>query len=270
MQSMNSCNSESVGTILGVASIEAKGEIRRDRLRSIRPRVPQPIQAVGPKGFVTNEEAQDNLAQKVDESSAPKPTMRHGCVDCHLIEPEPGTWVNGRCPRCLPYAPNEKRNSNPKYTDLTGRTFGRLTALQFERAANGETAWKCRCTCGTVKVIRAEYLTSGDTKSCGCLLRDPEFTKARVASVDPEVRRRNLRIYRRGLLAGKFQPWDREGRAAARGEQIGCAVLTEAAVRAIREAYAKGGVSYAVLAKQYGVKPNAIAKVVQRKNWRHV
>ena len=66
-----------------------------------------------------------------------------------------------------------------KYRDLTGRQFGRLTVI--ERApdhvnADGSkrTQWLCRCSCEsqTVKVVHAKNLLSGNTQSCGCLMRE--------------------------------------------------------------------------------------------------
>jgi len=56
-----------------------------------------------------------------------------------------------------------------KAIDLTGRKFGRLTALRFtgETKSSGRI-WECRCDCG--KTLRASVgqLRSGMTKSCGC------------------------------------------------------------------------------------------------------
>ncbi len=48
--------------------------------------------------------------------------------------------------------------------------FGRLTVM--ERAENdrfGRTQWHCRCDCGKDHVAALFRLTSGHTKSCGCL-----------------------------------------------------------------------------------------------------
>ena len=53
--------------------------------------------------------------------------------------------------------------------DLTGQVFGRLKVI--ERAANdarGNAAWFCECTCSVRKVVRADALWTGNTKSCGC------------------------------------------------------------------------------------------------------
>ena len=56
-----------------------------------------------------------------------------------------------------------------KKLDLTGRRFGRLTALAPARDARGHTAWRCRCECGNEVVVRAGSLRTGNTRSCGCL-----------------------------------------------------------------------------------------------------
>jgi len=57
--------------------------------------------------------------------------------------------------------------------DLTGRRFGRLTAIRFSHTdANRKAYYDCACDCGATKLIRKESLVSGHTKSCGCLLVD--------------------------------------------------------------------------------------------------
>lgn len=58
-------------------------------------------------------------------------------------------------------------------TDLTGSRFGRWTVLEYAgRSKRGEVQYKCRCDCGTERVLRRTSLTSGNSKSCGCLSRD--------------------------------------------------------------------------------------------------
>jgi hypothetical protein len=56
-----------------------------------------------------------------------------------------------------------------KYRNLTGNTFGKLTALYTLTREVGERRfWMCRCECGVEKLIKAHNLTSGETNSCGC------------------------------------------------------------------------------------------------------
>ena len=57
--------------------------------------------------------------------------------------------------------------------NLKGQNFGRLTVLSSTgRYQNGRLIWHCICTCGNTKDVNALYLTSGGTKSCGCLYKE--------------------------------------------------------------------------------------------------
>jgi hypothetical protein len=58
-----------------------------------------------------------------------------------------------------------------------GLLFGRLTVLGLGTRARH---WLCRCSCGTEKEFSIGNVTSGGTKSCGCLRREStirRFTK---------------------------------------------------------------------------------------------
>lgn len=57
--------------------------------------------------------------------------------------------------------------------DLTGMTFGRLLVLEENgRNKQGYKLWKCKCECGEYKTVRTSDLTSGVTRSCGCLRKE--------------------------------------------------------------------------------------------------
>ena len=59
--------------------------------------------------------------------------------------------------------------------DLTGQRFGRLVVVERATEANdknGNTMWLCVCDCGKGINARGSNLTSGKTKSCGCLRRE--------------------------------------------------------------------------------------------------
>ena len=61
------------------------------------------------------------------------------------------------------------------YRDLTGRVFGRLTVIgrdtSYQSATNKK--WICRCSCdGKILSIFGNSLTSGHTRSCGCIQRE--------------------------------------------------------------------------------------------------
>lgn len=58
-----------------------------------------------------------------------------------------------------------------KKENLLGRKFARLLVIAEAKpvGVRRRVAWLCQCDCGTTKVIKADELKSGDTKSCGCL-----------------------------------------------------------------------------------------------------
>ncbi len=56
--------------------------------------------------------------------------------------------------------------------NLVNQKFGKLTIVELmpnRHLVRREKMWKCRCDCGTEKVVRTGLLTAGHTKSCGCL-----------------------------------------------------------------------------------------------------
>jgi hypothetical protein len=60
-----------------------------------------------------------------------------------------------------------------KEIDITGRRYGRLTALYRDGYSEGwQIVWVCRCDCGNVVRIEKNNLMRGYTRSCGCLRRD--------------------------------------------------------------------------------------------------
>lgn len=63
----------------------------------------------------------------------------------------------------------------PKALDLKGRRFERLT-VTLKRVdvdlGDGSVVWECVCDCGSVTLVRAGKLSSGQTRSCGCLRKD--------------------------------------------------------------------------------------------------
>jgi hypothetical protein len=58
------------------------------------------------------------------------------------------------------------------YGDMTGQRFGKWTVLGMTARTSTDghrrTACLCRCDCGTERVVYAQSLRGGLTKSCGC------------------------------------------------------------------------------------------------------
>lgn len=88
------------------------------------------------------------------------------------------TTVLGKCLRnghtqscgCL----NKEKISAASLRNLSGRTFGRLRVLDraddyIAPSGKHHVQWRCVCDCGCETIVDAGQLTSGKTKSCGCL-----------------------------------------------------------------------------------------------------
>jgi hypothetical protein len=104
--------------------------------------------------------------------------------------------------------------------DLTGQTFGRLTAIRVvgftrQKTRNGKwrsggAIWECDCECGNTKEIRGGSLTarSHATKSCGCLARELAAARLRgkyaADSIATDHRPSKLVIDLKGQRFGKW------------------------------------------------------------------
>ena len=57
----------------------------------------------------------------------------------------------------------------PKVEDISGKRFGRLTAIKYIGKSKGkQTLWECKCDCGNIAIAHHQNLKSGHTSSCGC------------------------------------------------------------------------------------------------------
>lgn len=61
----------------------------------------------------------------------------------------------------------------PKFNDLTGKKFGRLTVIcRADNTKSKKVRWLCKCDCGKTTEVVSSNLTVGKTQSCGCLNRE--------------------------------------------------------------------------------------------------
>lgn len=91
--------------------------------------------------------------------------------DCGAVTP---VWssllVSGKTTSCGCY--KVQRISETKSAKLTGKRFGRLTAIERASVVGRGVTWRCECACGNRTIVTSENLLSGHTKSCGCLAMD--------------------------------------------------------------------------------------------------
>ncbi len=63
-----------------------------------------------------------------------------------------------------------RARSQARAIDLTGRRFGRLTAITpTPRRRRTSVIWHCRCDCGAETYVESDILLRGNSRSCGCI-----------------------------------------------------------------------------------------------------
>lgn len=68
----------------------------------------------------------------------------------------------------------------PKFIDITGKHFGRLTVLErVVHPHRADSFWRCRCECGNEAIVSGYKMRIGHTQSCGCLWL-PSITAAKI------------------------------------------------------------------------------------------
>lgn len=63
-----------------------------------------------------------------------------------------------------------------KVKDITGQRFGRLVAVRSLGFSRRKQMWECKCDCGNTIKATTSQLTTGHTRSCGCLYRETLHT----------------------------------------------------------------------------------------------
>lgn len=64
------------------------------------------------------------------------------------------------------------RKTPSNFKDLTGQKFNRLLVIDRAKSRKEITYWVCICDCGIITEVSMGKLTSGHTKSCGCLQKE--------------------------------------------------------------------------------------------------
>ena len=79
--------------------------------------------------------------------------------------------------------------------DLTGKRYGRLVVVEFDRLQNHKSYWKCACDCGMTVIATGNNLRSGNTKSCGCLRRETAQQQGLSNTIHGESHSNRTRLY---------------------------------------------------------------------------
>lgn len=98
-----------------------------------------------------------------------------------------------------------------KKLELKGQTFGRLTVIKEEpvRSNDGKVKWFCKCDCGNNTSTTGKDLKSGDTKSCGCLVKEWASKSATIRNTTHGLCEHPLYIIWRGMRVRCYKKWSK-------------------------------------------------------------
>jgi hypothetical protein len=100
------------------------------------------------------------------------------------------------------------------FKDLKGQQFGRLYVMSFVVLSTKNALWKCRCSCGKVLTVRSDSLTTGNTKSCGCLHRETAANRGKLNRTHGQTNTRLYKIWegiKKRCLNPNVKAWPRYG-----------------------------------------------------------
>lgn len=93
---------------------------------------------------------------------------------------------NGNTKSCGCYQKERATQSNMERADvLIGKKFGKLLVIEelgfiLHTSGKRSRVYKCLCDCGNYCEVQHQYLTYGDTTSCGCIRSRGEFQIAQL------------------------------------------------------------------------------------------
>jgi hypothetical protein len=83
-----------------------------------------------------------------------------------------------------------------RYRDLTGQKFGMLTCIKdVGRSKSKSVMWLCRCDCGNETIVNSGHIVSGNTKSCGCLIKEVLTKRNTTHSLTKDSSGRQTKLY---------------------------------------------------------------------------
>lgn len=71
-------------------------------------------------------------------------------------------------------------SKDKRFIDRTGQKHGRWTVINYAGHKTGRSMWFCICLCGTRRVVYANHMSSGRSRSCGCL--EVEMSRSRFTT----------------------------------------------------------------------------------------
>ena len=87
--------------------------------------------------------------------------------ECDVVSP---SLIKERTKSCGCLKKETDRAPKGNAIDMVGKKYGHLTVISRDNSDKyGHAKWLCQCDCGNQCLVQHQYLTCGDTNSCGCV-----------------------------------------------------------------------------------------------------
>lgn len=118
------------------------------------------------------------VARRLMKGYSTKEAILLGNMDCSRVVRSKDQWVT----RSQLGEESKLKFKGKPQNNLIGKRFGRLLVEEFDHinVKRHKAVWKCKCDCGKYKLVPVDYLTAGDTQSCGCLYKDVSRKKLKT------------------------------------------------------------------------------------------
>ncbi|MCT4633556.1 MAG: hypothetical protein N4A76_12600 [Firmicutes bacterium] len=133
--------------------------------------------------------------------------------------------------------------SKSKIKDIAGKKFGKLLVEKFTgEIKHHSSVWRCKCECGGIINVKANDLSSGAVKSCGCLrseVRVQDLLGRRFGKLIPVEKKgkkhNNSQLWLCRCDCGKYVEVSAKNLTSGRTNSCGC-LLDKARKKAISKA----------------------------------
>lgn len=134
---------------------------------------PVRLKVVKKFGEVTNPNPENNIIGKkfnrltvikfshLDRANRSYFACRCDCGKAKIIQSH--SFMSGHTISCGCY--HKEKLASPRRSDIIGKKFGNWRVIKY----SGGSIYECACACGKRKGVNTSNLTSGKSKSCGCL-----------------------------------------------------------------------------------------------------
>lgn len=98
-----------------------------------------------------------------------------------------------------------------RFKDRTNDRYGRLTVTAHAgKDHRNKHLWLCKCECGKEKIVVSDNLSSGKSKSCGCLLTEFLLRRGNQYGLYEDKEKRIEAAQQTPAQAGFFSPKEME------------------------------------------------------------